>query len=144
MLEWVAAGSAAVGAVSSIIGGSKAKKKAKKAGKANAALIQAETAEQLRRTRMQFDQQVGLTRAMVGASGVRINIGTPQRYIEAMKREQKRQLDWTQKAGDMRATAARRQGSYVGSASFNQGIQQGIGYIGQAASYAANAMPPKG
>ena len=34
MIQWVAAGAAAVGAVSSIIGGNKAKKKAKEAGKA--------------------------------------------------------------------------------------------------------------
>ena len=144
MLEWVAAGSAAVGAVSSIIGGNKAKKKAKEAGRANASLIQQETAEQLRRTRLQFDQQIGLTRAMIGASGVQLNVGTPQRYVDFMRKEQRAQLDWTEKAGKLRASAAKKQGSYVGGQAFNQGVQQSIGYIGQAAGYAASAMSPRG
>ncbi len=143
MIQWVAAGAAAVGAVSSIIGGNKAKKKAKEAGKANEALIRAETAEQIRRTQMQFDQQLGLTRAMIGASGVTMT-GTPVRYLEFMRNEQRKQLEWTKKAGDMRATAARKQGSYVGGQAYSAGVQQGIGYIGQAASYASSAMSPRG
>jgi len=143
MIQWVAAGAAAVGAVSSIIGGNKAKKQAKEAGKANAALIQAETAEQIRRTQMQFDQQLGLTRAMIGASGVTMT-GTPVRYLEFMSNEQRKQLEWTKKAGDMRAKAARKQGSYVGGQAYSAGVQQGIGYIGQAASYASSAMSPRG
>ena len=138
VMQFVAAGAAVVGAASSIIGGNKAKKKAKEAGKANAALIQAETAEQIRRTRLQFNQQLGLTRAMIGASGV-TRTGTAQRYLNFMNQEQQKQLAWTQKAGDMRAKAARKQGSYVGGQAFNQGMAGGFAGISSAANYLANA-----
>lgn len=139
VMEFVAAGAAAVGAVSSIIGGNKAKDAAREAGRANATLIQSETAEQLRRTRLQFEQQLGTTRAFIGASGVRMDVGTPKRYLNYMRQEQNRQLDWTQKAGDMRARAARKQGSYVGSQAFNQGLAGGFAGISSAAGYLMNA-----
>ena len=139
VMQYVAAGAAVVGAVSSIVGGNKAKKAAKEAGKANARLIQAETAEQLRRTRLQFDKQIGTTRAFIGASGVQLNVGTPQRYVDFMKKEQRAQLDWTEKAGKMRASAAKKQGSYVGGQAFNQGLAGGLAGISSAAGYLMNA-----
>ena len=138
VMQFVAAGAAAVGAVSSIVGGNKAKKAAKQAGKANAMLIQAETAEQLRRTRLQFDKQIGTTRAFIGASGVVMNSGTPRRYLDLMKQEQDLQLAWTEKAGKMRASAARKQGSYVGGQAFNQGVAGGLAGISSAAGYLMN------
>lgn len=139
VMQFVAAGAAVVGAASSIIGGNKAKRAAKEAGKANARLIQAETAEQLRRTRLQFDKQIGTTRAFIGASGVQLNVGTPQRYVDFMKKEQRAQLDWTEKAGKMRASAAKKQGSYVGGQAFNQGLAGGLAGISSAAGYLMNA-----
>lgn len=137
MLEWVAAGASIVGGVSSIIGGNKAKRAAKEAGKANARLIRAETNEQLRRTRREFDMMRGQTRALIGASGVRFE-GTPMRYLEDMKQEQDKQLTYTEIAGKKRARAARMQGSYIGQSAQMQGLTAGFQAFGGAAGYIAN------
>lgn len=139
MLEWVAAGATIISGVSSIIGGQKADKKAREAGRANARLIQMETNEQLRRTRREFDMMRGETRAIIGASGVRFS-GTPAAYLADMKREQYRQLTYTEMAGKQRAKAARKQGSYIGQSARMQGLTAGFQAFGGAASYASNVI----
>ncbi len=134
MLEWVAAGATIISGVSSIIGGQKADKKAREAGRANARLIKEETAESIRRAEAQFDRQYGNTVAAIGASGVTFS-GTPTDYLRQMQTEQNKQLAWMEKSGKLRAKAARKQGSYVGSQARAQGMQGGIQAIGGAASY---------
>jgi len=137
----VAGVASSAGAASSIIGGINASKKAKAAGKANARLIMAETQEQLRRTERQFDQVYGQTRAMIGASGVTFS-GTPTKYLQDMKTEQGLQLDWLAKSGRMRAKAAKKQGSYIGSSAMSQGIIGGLQGIQSAAGYFAQSQTP--
>ena len=139
MLEWIAAGSSIVGGISSIIGGQKADKKAREAGRANARLIQTETNEQLRRTRREFDMMRGEAVAMIGASGVKFR-GTPAAYLRDMKQEQDRQLAYTKMAGEKRAKAARKQGSYIGQSARMQGLTAGFQAFGGAASYASNVI----
>ncbi len=139
MLGWVATGATIISGVSSIIGGQKADKKAREAGRANARLIQMETNEQLRRTRREFDMMRGETRAIIGASGVRFS-GTPAAYLRDMKQEQDRQLAYTKMAGEKRAKAARKQGSYIGQSARMQGLTAGFQAFGGAASYASNVI----
>lgn len=139
MLEWIAAGSSIVGGISSIIGGQKADKKAREAGRVNARLIQTETNEQLRRTRREFDMMRGQAIAMIGASGVKFR-GTPAAYLMDMKQEQDRQLAYTKMAGRKRARAAEKQGSYVGQNAQMQGLTAGFQAFGGAAGYASNVI----
>ncbi len=134
MLEWIAAGSSIVSGISSIIGGQKADNKAREAGRANARLINEETAESIRRAEAQFDNQYRNTVVAIGASGVKFS-GTPAAYLRKMQTEQNRQLAWMEKSGKLRARAARKQGGYVGSQAQAQGMQGGIQAIGGAASY---------
>jgi len=112
---------AAIAAIGSLAGGIKAKRQAKRAGRYNAALIRAETAETVRRAQLQADEQLGGGIAATGGSGVRMQ-GTPQNYLQAMSDEQQRQIDWTQQAGEQRAQAALRGASQAGSSAMTQGV----------------------
>lgn len=124
-------GIAGAGAISNMRNASDARDKAREAGRANYDLIKMETAEQVRRIEMQNESRLGLLNARIGASGVKAR-GTPTVVRQAMEKEQAMQLDWTQKSGDSRAIAAKKQGSYIGAQAQAQGqsaMWQGIGQI---------------
>lgn len=95
-----------------LAGGYSASRAAKSAGKAGARLAMAETAETIRRTKAQQAMQVGQTIASIGGSGAQMS-GTPSSYVAAMRRENMRELRWTQRAGKMRANLTKKTGSQV-------------------------------
>lgn len=116
---------AAIGAGVSIAGGYKASKKAKKAGRYNANLIRQETAEAVRRSKAQLSETLGYTRAAIAASGVQMS-GSAKAYTEAIDIEGRKQIGWIEKAGGLRAKAAKRSGTYIAGQAFSQGLQSGI------------------
>ena len=59
-------------------------------------------------------------------------------YLQDMRREQGLQLDWMEKSGQMRAKAARKQGSYIAQSAQSQGYIGGSQAFGNAAGYASN------
>lgn len=121
--------------------GKKADKKAKSAGELNAAFIEEETAEAIRRTQAQQAQRYGSTLAQLGGSGVMGGSGSAQNYLDFMQTEQSAQLDWLKKSGESQAEIARKTGQMVGSAARDQATSAAIGQVSQfAQSDAANQM----
>ena len=59
-------------------------------------------------------------------------------YIQDMRREQNLQLNWIEKSGQLRAKAAKDQGSYIAQSAQSQGYIGGFQSLGNAAGYASN------
>lgn len=127
MVWWIAAAQGAL----SIAGGLQSQKRAQQATRANVELIRAETAEELRRTRREFDFVFGQQQAVIGGAGVTFS-GTPALQQQALQREQGLQLQWIGRAGQLRVEAARRSGQYIGKQQFASGLASGISSFGQA------------
>ena len=124
----VYAGTAIIGAASSIIGGKKAASAAKKAGRMNARYIRQETAEQVRRLEYQNQMTQRTTKAYIGASGV-LRRGTPMEYLAEMKEQQRLQVDWLRESGRQRAKIARETGQQVAAQQMTSGIMGGISQL---------------
>ena len=77
---------------------------AERLGRENAAMIEAETAEQARRVREEQLKTQSLTQARAAASGAKG--GSIDIYTEEMVTEQKRQLDWLKQSGESKARLA--------------------------------------
>ncbi len=71
---------------------------------------QAETAETMRRTRMQMQSEESTARAKAAASGVRVSQGSAADYLSFMSDENKSQLDWMQQAGTSQANILQAEG----------------------------------
>lgn len=127
MVWWIAAAQGAL----SITGGLQSQKRAQRAARATVDLIRAETQEEIRRTRREFDFAFGQQQATIGGAGVTF-AGTPALQTQALQREQGLQLQWIARAGSLRAEAARRSGQYVGQQQFGSGLASGISAFGQA------------
>lgn len=129
MVWWVAAAQGAF----SIAGGLQSQKRAEQAARSTVALIEAETREEIRRTRREFDFVFGQQQATIGGAGVTF-AGTPELQTTALRREQSLQLAWLGRAASLRIRAAQRSGQYIGQSAFQSGLASGISYFGQAYS----------
>lgn len=136
----VAAGVSIASSLYSGLSGKKAQKAAAKTARMNAKLIQQETAETIRRTRMQNEQMLGQTKVMQAAAGV-ANRGTVTEYRDFMEDEQQRQLDWTQRAGDQQAAIVKRGGQLQGNQAMTQGVLGALGTLSSA--YQGGAFTPR-
>lgn len=116
---------AAVGALQ-IGSGLLANNKARKAGRAAAALIREEGAESLRRMERTQQFRVGAFRAGVAASGLLLDKSSTGSALVQLEKEYQRQRDWFVRTNEQRARVARSSGNYVGL----NNIVQGIGTIG--------------
>lgn len=119
----IALGAISIGA--NLLGGSSAKEKAKKLGKAQARLERQTTAEELRRMDRDFDQLQGQAYAAIGASGIKSD-GSSEAVVKDMESEFARQKEWTELSGELRADVARRGGQ---AASDRIGYQAAQGVI---------------
>ena len=82
----------------------RAASEAERLGRENAAMIEAETAEQARRVREEQLQTQSLAQARASASGAKG--GSIDIYTDEMVTEQKRQLDWLKQSGESKARLA--------------------------------------
>ena len=104
---------------------------ARKIAGLNVKASEAETAETLRRQRMEGEQRVGYARAIAGASGFSIQPGTSQQnYIDEMVAENRRQLSFTAQAGKREAGILKRGGELA----YRSGQAGAIGSVANAAS----------
>lgn len=131
-MSWVATGISVVGGISKIAGGLSGKDDAKKAGKEQAKAILRTEEETQRRRQLDLDQQMGLIRANVGASGIILS-GSSARYARAFESNYKREMNWDQMLANMNAKAARRGGQIAGQAAMWSGISGAVGSFGSAA-----------
>lgn len=139
MVWWLAAAQG----VLQIAGGIQGQQRAEEAGRRAVALIREETAEEIRRTRREFDVVFGQQQAILGVSGARTTIGTPYVQTEALRQEQSLQLAWLERAGELRARAAEASGQYVAQQQFASGVGGGLQAFGQAyQSYYAPKRDP--
>ena len=130
---WVQLAIAGVGLASSLLGGASAKKKAKKAGQAQADQIMATHKENRRRREFMQGQELGLASAASGASNL-MQTGSTKQYQDQLALEYKKELQWMDKAAKLAARAAKRGASQAGDLYMQQGFQSAIGYAGQYAS----------
>lgn len=130
---WVQLAIAGAGIASSLIGGKKAKKAAKKAGAEQAKLIMQTSKENIRRRKFMQDQSLGLASAASGASGL-MQTGSTKAYQDQLADEYKKELQWMDQAAKLAARAAKRGASQAGDLYMQQGFQSAIGYAGQYAS----------
>ena len=65
----------------------------------------AETAEALRRMKLQQEAALGQGRAMAAASGVEFGTGSFHTYLTSMAAEYRRQAEWAQKSGTLTVDA---------------------------------------
>ncbi len=70
---------------------------------AKSARIRAQTEEQLRRTKLQQEQQLGYAQAAGAASGVEYDSPSLQLHLASMSAEFQRQRDWLAKTGAQQA-----------------------------------------
>jgi len=131
-MVWVMAVVAAAKGINSLVQGNKQAKAAKKAGRESAAIIREQTAEAVRRAERQQKYVMGETTAGIAASGIHMS-GSAKSYRDSMYEEMERNIAWTQRAGDMQAQQALKQGGYAASAAKAQGISGAIGAAGSIA-----------
>lgn len=75
-----------------------------KAGKregANRGKIRLENNEEIRRAKLQFEQSIGSATALSGGSGVSMKSKSIEDYLDQMRDNFKKDLDWMEKARDM-------------------------------------------
>lgn len=102
---------------------------AKRASRANARAIEAETTEEARRLREEQAKTESRTRALAAASG---GEGQSQSmYMEKQKAEHASELNWLKRSGADRAAAARRGGSIAAK----QGYAGALSTAAAAADY---------
>ena len=89
----------------------KSAKGAKGAGEANAAAIQAETAEESRRMAAASAQTSAEGRVKAAASGTKVS-GSSARVLATLGEEQQARLDWLKKSGSSRAEIATLEAGY--------------------------------
>lgn len=95
----------------------------------NAARIEAETAEEVRREKRDAQQRRDLALVKAAASGGTLT-GSTGLYLDEMKDNDVQFLDWLQKSGSSKADIARREGNY----NFLTGIAAASGTRAQASS----------
>ena len=126
---WIQLAIAAAGVASSIMGGKKQAKAAKKAGKAEAAAIMETGAEQKRRTIIGQKQSMGEAEALSAASGIQ-DTGSTKLVKDAMATEYAKELAWMDKATTSAANAAKRGAKQAADTYMTQGLGSALGYVG--------------
>lgn len=139
-MSYVAAGIAAAQIGSSLIGGSKARKAAKKAAKAQASLTREMRDEEIRQKRAANRQELGLAKAQVYASNILFS-GSSKSYVEAMDVANMREIAFAERAKDMEYKAIRKGGNGAGSALFGQAATQALQYAADAYSNRSQSTP---
>ncbi len=81
-------------------------------GRENAATIEGETREQVRRQKLKDASDAGSAKAKAAASGLE-NTGTISTFLSDMTTAQKESLDWLSKSGEQRARIAQLSGEYT-------------------------------
>ena len=135
---------AAVGVGSSLIGGAKAAKRAKKIGRRNAELIRETAEENLRRMQIARGQKVGAAKAGVYASNVQYS-GTSKKYVEALDQQFISDMAWEQRKSRLEERLARAGGQAAASTIQSSALTSAIGYVGQAAQsglFSSSPPPP--
>ena len=141
---WVAAAAAVIGGVMGSRSAKKAAKKAKKLARAQAGLIEEETAENLRRMGLEADQVLGMTTARVGASNLMMS-GSVKRHRAALEVQMASDMDWVARKGAADAANVRAGGSQIADNIRSRGRADLIGGVGQAIGYMGwGATAPKG
>ena len=138
----IAGAVSAIGAISSVMGGVSGRKDARRAGRASARFILEETGETLRRKGIENRNIMGAARVAQGASNLQFSSGSQSQYATFLSKELQRRDYWTERAGGLRAAAAKRGANITGDAALNRGISSGIGYGLQAFSFAQQINPP--
>ena len=123
---------ALVKAGSSIIGGIKAKKEAKEAGKDQAATDLRATQERVLQINQEERQLAGQTRAGAVGSGVKADVGAPLVLMAEQARTFARERAFTKEVGAEKAKNTIRRSSMVGSQTRRQGFSQGMSDISNA------------
>lgn len=105
-MEVIAGIFAGIGAISALIGGRKASRDAKRAGKKEEALEKMVTAEKIRQIGIEEEVMRGETIAQVAGSGVLASIGSPLAVLAEQRREVGYKRDITSRVGATKAQAA--------------------------------------
>ena len=137
-MGWVTVGIAVVGAVTSIAGGISGSKAAKEAGKKQAAIIRAASAENQRRRRLDLNQQLGGIEATIGASNL-IMSGSAEQYRSAFESNINTEMIWDKQKARMDARFAEK----TGQAAAQSAMYAGAGSALQFAGTAISSMPSK-
>jgi hypothetical protein len=82
---------------------------AEKAGRRNAARLEAETEETKRRTRREQRKRQSSLRARAAASGIKLS-GSTKTFLDDYVEEDERQLSWLEESGKSQASILRKQG----------------------------------
>lgn len=130
MAAIVAAGVAVVGGVAGMIGSSKAKKARKEAARKQAAFTFSQRMEEMRR------RQLGMRdleqTAVAGAYASNLDFsGSPKQYINSLKKEHQREVQWSKYAAEQERQAIRAGGKTPGYSA---------AMVGQAASTISSAI----
>lgn len=116
--RWIGYALAGAAAVGSVIGSNKAAKENAKLVKENLVMNQMQTAEDLRKMELSFQQVKGEATARAAASGFVLN-DQRKNYFDQLNSEYQNQVNWTMKSSDQRAKQIRRGGAYQDSAISN-------------------------
>jgi uncharacterized protein HemX len=127
---------AAAGTAYTVYSTEQAAAEQKKIAKANAARIQAENDEALRRLKKQQAATMAEARARAAASGVTVE-GTQKSYLEEMKEAFKSETDWLRDSGASRAYITQREGTLKAQTTSAQGISSA--FSGASSAFSAGA-----
>lgn len=108
---------------------------AEKIGRENAAIIEAETREEVKRAKLQDAATSGKARALAGASGLKTE-GSISTFLSDLDTAQKDSLSWLAKSGESRSRIAELTGQYTAS----QGRAGATGTRAQAAGTLAGGV----
>ena len=125
--------SAAMGLVS-LFGASKGAKAAKKAGKAEAALGQRQTAEKIHMLKQEERTLAGDTRNIAAGSNVKADTGSPLTALAEQAKRFARERKFVSEVGAEKSDIARQHGRNVAEQTMYSGVQSALGAFGQSAS----------
>lgn len=122
-----------VGLLSGLASGKKAARAAERSGRANAKLIQEETAEAVKRAELNLEQQQASAVTAMAGAGVRGSSGTTQAYLGSIGEQARDEMAWTEKSGESRAKIARMGGQQAADAAKMGSYSQFLGGFGDLA-----------
>jgi hypothetical protein len=132
-----------IGAASDVIGGiagfgasRSAAKQAKRLAINQVRTINMERDENLRRMRLQRDQQVGQAKAVAGAANIMIDRGSAGRFINEMSNQWQSDMSYMRRRAQIEAEKARLGGQATAANIRADGIGSLLGSVSSAANYA--------
>jgi len=105
-MSLISKGKKAFGSISGANALKKGARQAKKIGKLNAAAIQEETSEQIRRLELTHNQIKGTATALIGKSGIGFE-GSNQNYLNELETQFQSEKDWMNKSSLSRQEIAK-------------------------------------